>query len=263
MERVARISSARSTQRSLVGLPRASAIRLPRLPARRRAAAPSSSASTAGGHLIEADRSPAAARGSTTTLEVRSGSGVDPASTGRERRIRRAAEDGRASRWSPSSSLFWVSLAALVWTHVRLSARAVGARARLATGRSRGRRAADGDHVVAAHNEETVIVRRIENLRALDYPTDRSRSSSPPTLRRTQRRSSPPRGRARRSGNPRGGKVAAQNHAVREPRASRRVHRRQLDVGARCAAAARARLRRPRRRLRVRPTERPGRRRAQ
>ncbi|HEY8028028.1 MAG TPA: glycosyltransferase family 2 protein [Gaiellaceae bacterium] len=113
-------------------------------------------------------------------------------------------------------ALFWVSLAALVWTH------AVYPLAAAALARVRTRPVRVGDAlpsvtvIVAAYNEEGVIEQRIENLRALDYPADRieivvtSDASSDGTEEL-----------AARAGvlvvrNPRGGKVAAQNHAVRE-----------------------------------------------
>jgi cellulose synthase/poly-beta-1,6-N-acetylglucosamine synthase-like glycosyltransferase len=70
--------------------------------------------------------------------------------------------------------------------------------------------------IVAAHNEASVIEKRIENLRVLDYPADRveivvtSDASTDATEELAVRAG------ARVVGNPRGGKVAAQNHAVRE-----------------------------------------------
>ena len=112
--------------------------------------------------------------------------------------------------------LFWVSLGALVWTHgaYPLAARALAS--------MRSRPIQKGDElpqvtvIVAAHNEEDVIERRIENLRALDYPANRleivvtsdaSTDATEPLAARAG---------ARVIGNPRGGKVAAQNHAVRD-----------------------------------------------
>jgi len=68
--------------------------------------------------------------------------------------------------------LFWASLGALVWTQVGYPLFA----ALLA--RLRGRPVRKGDFlprvslVVAAHNEESVIERRLENLLALDYPAE-------------------------------------------------------------------------------------------
>ena len=112
--------------------------------------------------------------------------------------------------------LFWVSLAALAWTHVAYPLAA----AALARIRTRPVRVGDGlpsvTVIVAAYNEESVIERRIENLRALDYPADRveivvtSDASSDATEAIAARAG------VRVVRNPRGGKVAAQNHAVRE-----------------------------------------------
>jgi cellulose synthase/poly-beta-1,6-N-acetylglucosamine synthase-like glycosyltransferase len=112
--------------------------------------------------------------------------------------------------------LFWVSLAALVWTHVAYPLAAT----LLAAVRSRPVRRGDSvptvTLIVAAHNEESVIERRVENLLALDYPRDRleivvtSDASSDATEERAQRAG------ARVIRNPRGGKVAAQDGAVRQ-----------------------------------------------
>jgi len=112
--------------------------------------------------------------------------------------------------------LFWSSLAALVWTHAAypLAARTLAA--------VRSRPARKGDVlpsvtlIVAAHNEEPVIERRIENLRALDYPADALEIvvTSDASTDRTDELAE--RAGARVIRNPRGGKVAAQNHAVRE-----------------------------------------------
>jgi len=112
--------------------------------------------------------------------------------------------------------LFWLSLAALVWTHALypLAARVLAA--------VRARPVHKGDElpnvtlVVAAHNEEAVIERRVENLRALDYPSDKlevvvtSDASTDGTEELAARAG------ARVIANPRGGKVAAQNNAVRQ-----------------------------------------------
>jgi cellulose synthase/poly-beta-1,6-N-acetylglucosamine synthase-like glycosyltransferase len=114
---------------------------------------------------------------------------------------------------------FWVVLGALVWTHAAYPA-AVRLLARLAPRRVR----ADDIEptvavIVAAHNEETVIEGRIANLRSLDYPTDRfelivtSDASSDRTDELAEQAG------ARVIRNPRGGKVAAQDRAVRETNA--------------------------------------------
>jgi cellulose synthase/poly-beta-1,6-N-acetylglucosamine synthase-like glycosyltransferase len=117
--------------------------------------------------------------------------------------------------------LFWASLAALVWTHVGYPlAAAVVARAR-----RRGVRAEDVEPtvtlIVAAHDEESVIERRLENLLALDYPHDRVEIvvASDASTDRTDAlveavAAREPRVRLLRC--PRAGKVAAQNLAVRQ-----------------------------------------------
>lgn len=118
--------------------------------------------------------------------------------------------------------LFWASLGALIWTHVGYPL-AAGLLARL-----RERPVAKDTAweptvsvIVAAYNEETVIERRIENLLALDYPADRleivvtSDASSDRTneLVEAVAAREP---RVRLIDCPRGGKVAAQDRAVRE-----------------------------------------------
>jgi len=117
--------------------------------------------------------------------------------------------------------LFWASLGALVWTQVGYPLAA----ALLA--RVRGRPVRKGYFlprvtiIVAAHNEETVIERRLENLLALDYPgelfeivvaSDASTDKTDALVEAIAARE--PRVRLLRC--PRGGKVAAQNLAVRE-----------------------------------------------
>lgn len=115
--------------------------------------------------------------------------------------------------------LFWLSLAALAWTHLAYPlAAALWARAA-------GRAVRRGDAlpavtvIVAAYNEETVIVRRLENLLALDYPPEKLQLvvASDASSDRTHElvRGFADRG-VRLIVNERGGKVAAQNRAVRE-----------------------------------------------
>ena len=121
-----------------------------------------------------------------------------------------------------AKALFWGSLGALAWTHVGYPV-AAGALARL-----RERRVAKDPSwepsvsvIVAAYNEEPVIERRLENLLALDYPRDRleivvaSDASSDRTneLVEAVAAREP---RVRLLDCPRGGKVAAQDRAVRE-----------------------------------------------
>ncbi len=111
--------------------------------------------------------------------------------------------------------LFWGSLAGIVWTHVGYPATAA------AFARLRRRRALDESElptvtlIVAAFNEEGVIERRIGNLRALDYPPDRIELvvTSDGSTDRTEELAEAAGARVVR--NPRCGKVAAQNRAVR------------------------------------------------
>ncbi len=117
-------------------------------------------------------------------------------------------------------ALFWTSLGALGWTHVGypLAAGAVA--------RARPRPVRKDDIlptvsvIVAAHDEETVIARRVENLLALDYPPERveivvaSDASSDSTDAIVQEIEWRER-RVRLLPCPRGGKVNAQNLAVR------------------------------------------------
>jgi cellulose synthase/poly-beta-1,6-N-acetylglucosamine synthase-like glycosyltransferase len=113
--------------------------------------------------------------------------------------------------------LFWASAAALAWTHLAYPA-AMAALARIAS-----RPALTEDVVptvaviVAAYNEEAVIARRIENLLALDYPAESLQIvvSSDASTDQTEEIASQFPG-VRVISNPRGGKVAAQDRAVRE-----------------------------------------------
>ncbi len=112
--------------------------------------------------------------------------------------------------------VFWVSLGALVWTHAAYPLTAVV----LACVRTRPVR--KGDElptvavVVAAHDEESVIERRVENLRALDYPADRLEIVVTSDASTDATEGLAARAGARVVTNPRGGKVAAQDHAVRQ-----------------------------------------------
>jgi cellulose synthase/poly-beta-1,6-N-acetylglucosamine synthase-like glycosyltransferase len=113
--------------------------------------------------------------------------------------------------------LFWASLGALAWTHVGYpAAAAAAARLRGRPVRTDARLEPHVSVIVAAYNEETVIERRLENLLALDYPADKlelvvaSDASSDRTDELAE--SFGPRVTLVRC--PRGGKVAAQNHAV-------------------------------------------------
>jgi len=113
--------------------------------------------------------------------------------------------------------LFWVIVAALAWTHVLYPGFARG----LARLRSRPVRKDDAylpnvAVIVAAYNEERVIARRIENLRALDYPSEKLEIvvTSDGSSDRTEELAEASGARVIR--NARGGKVAAQDRAVRE-----------------------------------------------
>src|ERR1051326_5464753 len=112
---------------------------------------------------------------------------------------------------------FWVSLALLLWTHA-----AYPAFARLLA-RVAPRRVGAADVeptvtvIVAAYNEESVIARRIENLLDLDYPRDKLELvvTSDASSDRTQEIALQYPG-VRVIANPRGGKIAAQDRAVRQ-----------------------------------------------
>jgi cellulose synthase/poly-beta-1,6-N-acetylglucosamine synthase-like glycosyltransferase len=118
-------------------------------------------------------------------------------------------------------ALFWGSLAALAWTHAGYPATlAVAVRLRPRPIR-KGPAQPSVSVVVAAHDEEEVIERRLENLIALDYPPDlveivvASDASSDRTDEIVEAIANrEPRVRLLRC--PRGGKVAAQNLAVRK-----------------------------------------------
>jgi cellulose synthase/poly-beta-1,6-N-acetylglucosamine synthase-like glycosyltransferase len=123
-----------------------------------------------------------------------------------------------------SKVLFWGSLGAIAWTQAGYPVAAA------ALARLRGRPVRKRDEtppvalIVAAHNEEGVIERRLDNLLALDYPaelleivvaSDASTDNTDELVERVSARE--PRVRLLRC--PRGGKVAAQNLAVRDTKA--------------------------------------------
>jgi glycosyltransferase involved in cell wall biosynthesis len=115
--------------------------------------------------------------------------------------------------------VFWGSLGALVWTHAAYpAAAAVAAQLRSRPVR-KGEELPPVTVVVAAHDEETVIERRLENLLEHDYPRDRLELvvASDASIDRTDELVE---GFAdagvRLIRCERGGKVAAQNRAVRE-----------------------------------------------
>jgi len=119
-----------------------------------------------------------------------------------------------------AKTVFWGSLTALVWTHAGYPAAAAAvSRLRLRPVR-KGAAQPSVSVIVAAHDEEDVIERRLENLLALDYPADRVEIvvASDASTDRTDEiveavAGGEPRVRLLRC--PRGGKVAAQNLAVR------------------------------------------------
>jgi cellulose synthase/poly-beta-1,6-N-acetylglucosamine synthase-like glycosyltransferase len=121
----------------------------------------------------------------------------------------------------PVKLVFWSSALALAWTHAGYPL-AAGALARVRERKVRAKEWTPAvSLVVAAYNEESVIERRLENLLALDYPADRleivvaSDASSDRTDELVEAVAArEPRVRLIRA--PRGGKVAAQNLAVRE-----------------------------------------------
>lgn len=116
--------------------------------------------------------------------------------------------------------LFWTSLAALVWTHVGYAlVAAVGARVRRRSV-SRADIEPAVSVVVAAHDEEDVIERRVKNLLELEYPAGLIEVvvASDASTDRTDEivaglAAADPRVKLVRC--PRGGKVAAQNLGVR------------------------------------------------
>ena len=121
-----------------------------------------------------------------------------------------------------AKTLFWGALGALAWTHVGYPV-AAGALARV-----RERRVAKDTAweptvsvVVAAHDEEAVIERRVENLLALDYPAERleivvASDASGDRTNELVEGVAAREPRVRLLDCPRGGKVAAQDRAVRE-----------------------------------------------
>ena len=113
--------------------------------------------------------------------------------------------------------LFWVCAALLVWTHVAYPAAAM-LLARIASRRiTRGDVEPTITVIVAAYNEEASIARRIENLLELDYPRGKLQivvSSDASTDRTEEIALQYP--EVTVIPNPKGGKVAAQDRAVRQ-----------------------------------------------
>ena len=118
-------------------------------------------------------------------------------------------------------TLFWGSLGALAWTHVGYPAAASVAARLWPRPVRKGGDLPSVSVIVAAHNEEDVIERRLENLLGLDYPQDRlqvvvasdaSNDATDDIVARVAEQDA----RVRLVRAPRGGKVAAQDRAVRE-----------------------------------------------
>lgn len=116
-------------------------------------------------------------------------------------------------------ALFWLSAGALAWTHAGYPlAAAVLARRRPRPVRKEDV-TPDVTVIVAAHDEESVIERRLENLLALDYPADRlevvvasdgSTDGTDEAVEAVAARDA----RVRLARSPRGGKTAAQDAVV-------------------------------------------------
>ncbi len=113
--------------------------------------------------------------------------------------------------------LFWLSLALLAWTHVLYPGLAAGLARLLPRRIERAEIEPTVTVIVAAYNEQSVIARRIENLLQLDYPPEKlqivvtSDASTDGTDEIALEYD-----RVKLISNPRGGKVAAQDRAVRQ-----------------------------------------------
>ena len=118
-------------------------------------------------------------------------------------------------------TLFWLSTGALAWTHVGYPLAAAALARRRPRPVRKGEVTPSVTVVVAAHDEEDVIGHRVENLLALDYPSDRlqvvvaSDGSADGTDRAVEAvaREEP---RVRLARRPREGKTAAQDAVVAE-----------------------------------------------
>ncbi len=120
-------------------------------------------------------------------------------------------------------ALFWGSLGGIVWTHLGYPVAAAAAARLRARPVRKGAVEPSATVIVAAHDEEGVIERRLENLLELDYPPERLEIlvASDASTDRTDELVAAAAARDRRVRLlrcPRGGKVAAQNLAVREAR---------------------------------------------
>jgi cellulose synthase/poly-beta-1,6-N-acetylglucosamine synthase-like glycosyltransferase len=115
--------------------------------------------------------------------------------------------------------LFWASLGAILWTHMGYPLLMAVFSAVLGNRVAKGNQTPSVAVVAAAHNEEGVIARLVESLLAQDYPgrievvvaSDGSTDRMDALVEELAGRD----GRVRLLRCPRGGKVAAQNAAVR------------------------------------------------
>ena len=187
-------------------------------------------------------------------------------------RLYRGLLGAKADRLSASGAADVIAVAVIFWASLGrpcLDACPVPARGGGRAAGWRGRRPVREELlpqvavIVAAHDEDEVILRRIANLRALDYPADQleivvtSDASTDGTDELAEAAG------ARVIRNPRGGKVAAQDRAVRETESEIVAF---SDANALWApdalrAARRRAVRRPRRGLRLRAAAARGRRR--
>lgn len=119
-------------------------------------------------------------------------------------------------------TLFWGSLGAIAWTHVGYPLAAIAAsRLRPRPVRADPESTPTVSVIVAAHDEEPVIERRLTNLLALDYPPERlelvvASDASTDGTNELVAAVAAHEPRVRLLDCPRGGKVAAQDRAVRE-----------------------------------------------
>jgi glycosyltransferase involved in cell wall biosynthesis len=118
-------------------------------------------------------------------------------------------------------AVFWLSAGALGWTHVGYPLTAAALARRRPRPVRREETTPEVTVVVAAHDEEDVIERRLENLLALDYPADKlavvvasdgSTDGTDAAVEAVAAREP----RVRLLSRPRAGKVAAQDAAVEE-----------------------------------------------
>ena len=119
-------------------------------------------------------------------------------------------------------AVFWASFGALAWTHVAYPAAAeLAARLRHRPVRRNGAAEPSVTVVIPAHNEERVIERRLENLLAQDYPAEKlaivvASDASTDRTNEVVEAVAAREPRVTLLACPRGGKVAAQDRAVRQ-----------------------------------------------